>query len=85
MALKKFFEFVDKDQSLIEQLSRVKTPEALVEFSKQIGNPITDEEARSAFADRIDGDLDEDALANVAGGACSGVTNSVNGFMGRRG
>ena len=59
---------------MIEKAKSVKTAEELYEIAKANGVEMTDDEAATYFAqlNPTSGELDDDDLDNVAGGACQG-------------
>ena len=59
-----------------EQIAKAmscETAEELMELAKTIGVELTKEEAEAYMAEREDGELDSDALKQVAGGLCYSV------------
>lgn len=60
------------DKELIEKAKQAKTPEELYEMAKEVGRAMTEESAKEYF-DMLHpktGELGDDELDDVAGGAC---------------
>ncbi len=75
--LKSFMETMAQDQSLAEALNAAETPEAVIALAKEKGFDLTEQDLAMAMAPT--GELSDDALDDVAGGA------GLYGYMGQSG
>jgi predicted ribosomally synthesized peptide with nif11-like leader len=74
--LKSFMETMAQDQSLAEALNAAETPEAVIALAKEKGITLTEQDL--ALAQAPVGELSDDDLDDVAGGAINFASNTVN-------
>ncbi len=75
--MKSFVEAMAQDQALAEALNAAETPEAVIALAKEKGFDLTERDL--AMAEVPTGELSDDALDDVAGGA------GLFGYMGQTG
>ena len=74
--MKSFMEAIAQDQALAEALNAAETPEAVLALAKEKGITLTEQDL--ALAQAPVGELSDDDLDDVAGGAGMYANNNVN-------
>ena len=74
--MKSFMEAIAQDQALAEALNAAETPEAVIALAKEKGITLTEQDL--ALAQAPVGELSDDDLDDVAGGAGKYANNNVN-------
>lgn len=74
--MKSFMEAIAQDQALAEALNAAETPEAVIALAKEKGITLTEQDL--ALAQAPVGELSDDDLDDVAGGAGNYANNNVN-------
>lgn len=74
--MKSFMEAIAQDQALAEALNAAETPEAVIALAKEKGITLTEQDL--ALVQAPAGELSDDDLDDVAGGAGNYANNNVN-------